>query len=1299
MPEVKNAFIKSKMNKDLDARLIPSGEYRNAVNIQVSKSEGADVGAIENIKGNDEIANINGIEGVTGLDIIGYYVDESKNDLYIFSTDQDVDISEPVASNANCFLHKLNLNGSTVSTSKLLEGSFLNFSKESFITGVNLLEDLLFFTDNRNQPRVINVSLASPTHYTKEEQISVAKLAPYKPISLYKKSNYTILTIGGNGTTINVTASGSGITPDAQPGSIALVNGEFAAIVRDVFISSNPQGILLDRALTGSVLNQPVSFIGSTMANKTQEYLDVYNKQSSSPTVVNLNYDQNWEGDADFMEDKFIRFSYRYKFEDNQYSILAPFTQPLFIPKQFGYFMGDDDEQTYKTSVVNFFENFIQEAGLKIPMPSANATDDFKIKEIDIVYKESDALSVKVMATISASSFQFSNLESDEKIGYYYLYNYTSKKPYKTLPESEIVRVYDKVPVRAQSQEITSNRIVYGNYVDKYSPPAELPDYRVSSGFKDKTDTTAAEYSSHTLKQNRTYQVGIVLSDRYGRSTSVLLSKRDDKADGSGSTIFHPYIKPADIADWRGDVMQFILESPVPESSSGSYPGFYASSLNGSKQWDINGATVARVAPGVYSINDDISSAVSVGDYLRGRYVDYVEVTNVNWNGSITTIECDGDFSNIYVEDSISPVDYRQAYVINDLGWYSYKIVVKQTEQEYYNVYLPLVVNGQFRSSDGANLGPNPNVNSLAQAVLINDNINKVPRDLSEVGPDQKQYGSSVRLFGRINPSALGGEQWTPNISSDQVSTIASARDSGYDLDSISSSSPVFEYLGLYNAESNPLIATISSLAPAGATDTFGETISTTSQSQYLSIYETDPTISLLDIFWETSTSGLLSDLNLEAYNNFQGIISVDPASYNFSYNESDAIGTNLTGAGANDGFFFSNPNGPIVGPLGTVQINSVTVTDGGGGVVGTASWSSIYNRLDVAGFRIKETTVTNKFKIENTQARVFLQNANARTFNFSYNVTFTNTSGEVNTSNVVSSGILENEFPGITNFPSSFQYTTADTSFFTIPNVTGATVSNGTASASQSDRLDELVYEKLTESNQYGPTTNLQINPTTGLVSRVNPSGGSMLDTTISFRAKDCNGSSIGLSQQTPTTTTLNFGPPASGISSQMNVPEGGNQNRYMIGYVGSTSNPTTSLPSGVPSSTCAAVGSNTCHFSVPIFGGFGGLTQGQFEMHALLSHPPYQSGNGTFSYAQVWVQYQSASGQSWIAASPTSISSGYTAYGQMLSADNSNPDVQFSAIFSTPGNYRVSCRFLSYNNGSASNSMVITFSDPNHP
>jgi hypothetical protein len=67
MAEVKNAFIKSKMNKDLDARLIPQGEYRDAVNVQVSKSEGDDVGALENVLGNISIANFENHSGVPNL--------------------------------------------------------------------------------------------------------------------------------------------------------------------------------------------------------------------------------------------------------------------------------------------------------------------------------------------------------------------------------------------------------------------------------------------------------------------------------------------------------------------------------------------------------------------------------------------------------------------------------------------------------------------------------------------------------------------------------------------------------------------------------------------------------------------------------------------------------------------------------------------------------------------------------------------------------------------------------------------------------------------------------------------------------------------------------------------------------------------------------------------------------------------------------------------------------------------------------------------------------------------------------
>ena len=43
MPEIKNTFTQGKMNKDLDERIIPNGQYRDAMNIQVSTSEFSEV--------------------------------------------------------------------------------------------------------------------------------------------------------------------------------------------------------------------------------------------------------------------------------------------------------------------------------------------------------------------------------------------------------------------------------------------------------------------------------------------------------------------------------------------------------------------------------------------------------------------------------------------------------------------------------------------------------------------------------------------------------------------------------------------------------------------------------------------------------------------------------------------------------------------------------------------------------------------------------------------------------------------------------------------------------------------------------------------------------------------------------------------------------------------------------------------------------------------------------------------------------------------------------------------------------
>ena len=59
MPEIKRNFVKGKMNKDLDERIVQNGEYRDALNIEIATSDGSDVGTIQNIMGNTRRTSTN----------------------------------------------------------------------------------------------------------------------------------------------------------------------------------------------------------------------------------------------------------------------------------------------------------------------------------------------------------------------------------------------------------------------------------------------------------------------------------------------------------------------------------------------------------------------------------------------------------------------------------------------------------------------------------------------------------------------------------------------------------------------------------------------------------------------------------------------------------------------------------------------------------------------------------------------------------------------------------------------------------------------------------------------------------------------------------------------------------------------------------------------------------------------------------------------------------------------------------------------------------------------------------------
>ena len=1144
MAQARNTFIKSKLNKDLDARLMPQGEYRDAVNVQVSKSEGESVGSLENVLGNFPILDIDA-KLESGLECIGEQVDESNGFVYLFLTNNFQSLI--YAKDAKNYIIQFDTNsptGGNNATKVLVQGAFLNFSTDYRIYASNILEDFLFWTDNYNQPRKINIKFAEdrPSFYFNEDQISVAKYNPYQSIELWQASalggankyettmkdvTSKFLPNGGEGTTKQSSVAGvDRITVESVIGQIAATPGGGgaagnatisgasygAATIGVVNKTTNAITIIAGATITGVV------YISSGALN---EWLIIITGGTfpilaiNQQIVFNPNpyYNENFAGDPAYLEDKFVRFSYRYRFDDNEYSIMAPFTQPAFIPKQDGYFtynkdtgtglqLEDDQTAAYRSTIVSFMENKVDDITLRIPLPysKANIAKELNIQELEILYKESDGLAIKVIDTIPIAK-----LTEGASTDIVFDYNYISKKPIKTLPSDVITRVYDRVPVRAFSQEIASNRIVYGNFQNKHTPPASL-DYNVGVSRKSAfnlqngsfrvttagtyainaaiaintpsdtinvgsfvsgtgvpastqiTETTGSpisevklnkaitvsanellivtafssdteavsivEYPNSTVKQNRTYQVGVVLSDRYGRTSTVILSNNENlvTADSNvfqGDTIYSPYLP------------KNIEQNPFPGNS-------------------------LKVL-----FNSVISSPLNISLGTPGIY-----------NG-------DSEFSGY-----------------NPLGWYSYKIVVKQTEQEYYNVYLPGIMAAYPQNV-------NLEINKTSHTVLINDNINKVPRDLSEVGPDQRQFRSSVQLFGRVQNTnlaetnfinftsnladpALMNDQYFTGRKSHTVSTISTLQDL-FDYNPSAVPSPNY-FPQFYLLESNPLVARISTDNKIGQISTLNYTpgeaqiftpgtndyVAWTDNSpaegnipiknisgdfevnaivtgigipegtylakitdatagvpakiglnnavvltendviyfapgldlsngdreltppgiQYLSVYETEPVNSLLDIFWETTSTGIISELNNLILNSSDAAGGIGP--FVSEWNETIAITESIFNQpvflvdafGTNIPIYVANAD-PTLATAGVSNIALGTVFNLNGiNVQNTSPYFELTYNTGAGSFEIKPTA--------NYLADIFFSDApgNVRIFNFQILVTTTDVDG-----------------------------------------------------------------------------------------------------------------------------------------------------------------------------------------------------------------------------------------------------------------------------------------------------------------
>ena len=770
MPELKHNFLKGRMNKDLDERLVPNGEYRDALNIEVSTSEGSDVGTVQTTMGNIKLSSI---PVMSSTKCIGKILDEKNDKLYWLISESgtrpspfsplvppsaygDYYIADIIAEYddttgdinpivVDTFYTAVTLtdydenqgDGDWISVSssswsgdmdyviypgmeidlvdqygndvfpegtvvvdispggwqvrlsnepldpptlsavqaadysgfKLKFESFnrpLNFQNDGVITGINIVDDFLLWTDNNSEPKKINIRrskreriinpyiLPSPDFKThsmltitdttsltpnalkiargnlpwsstapvplKEEHVTIIKKSPLTTLSLEMSNTPRTGVIEG---TLDYSSPTGRIAPN--PGNPPFPNQALnklatSANPHNPFWDYSPPGQMLDTAWVefggpNSRINQvalsgtcggttpcgnssnwapgiPLYNEGDTLiietvnapwaepirAKVTQKdnthgsyNLDIL---SFDPTMSETEraFDVTLEQPDPLFEYKFPRFSFRYKYEDGEYSAFAPFSEIAFLPEKFEYL----PKKGYNLGMTNNLRKLV----IKDFVDDKLLPSD--VLSIDILYKESGSPNIYTVKTITRDDFEWDAISESTSIptgkrGYV---NIESEMIHAILPSNQLLRPWDNVPKKALAQEVTANRLVYGNYLQNYNMRADDGEpininlqLTVSSKTVGEDGGESFHYTpaqklpedvykydpAKSVKTLRTYQLGVVYRDKYGRETPVFsTSTKKDGSDTSKASLFLEKI----IADQQNKLKAQIKNNP-----------------------------------------------------------------------------------------------------------------------------------------------------------------------------------------------------------------------------------------------------------------------------------------------------------------------------------------------------------------------------------------------------------------------------------------------------------------------------------------------------------------------------------------------------------------------------------------------------------------------------------------------------------------------------------------------------------------------------------------------------------------
>jgi hypothetical protein len=243
-----------------------------------------------------------------------------------------------------------------------------------------------------------------------------------------------------------------------------------------------------------------------------------------APTIV-LNSTPDVENN---IEEKFIQFFSRYKYLDGEYSALSPASDVAFYGKTFKY--------DYNTGTNESMVNFYNSVAIDVNTGSDLVTD------VEVVFKESGSNTLYLVETFNkdykgwADNILLSSVSEEIE--------FTNNKIYRILPEKELFRLYDNVPLLAKALTVINNRIVFGDYTENYDLVDNL-DAVVNIELTPSllSTTISNDLATKSVKSNRDYEIAISYLDDYGRMTTPLTSENNSLHVANSSSVTKNEIK------------------------------------------------------------------------------------------------------------------------------------------------------------------------------------------------------------------------------------------------------------------------------------------------------------------------------------------------------------------------------------------------------------------------------------------------------------------------------------------------------------------------------------------------------------------------------------------------------------------------------------------------------------------------------------------------------------------------------------------------------------------------------------